>query len=321
MSDSGLSRFLLHRLAVSVPLLLLISLGVFALVQLAPGDAARALLGSRAATPEAIEAIREKYNLNDPFFIQYGKWLWQVLQGDFGRSIKSSQLVSDAITQRLGLTLYLTVYSAIIVLGLGIPLGALAAYKQGSGLDRMAVMLGVFGVSAPAFATGIFLLYFFGVVLGLFPTFGSGHGFLDRGWHLTLPAIALGLSVMAIVIKITRASMIEELGKDYVAFGRARGLSSTRITYGYVLRNALIPVVTAAGLIIVALIAGAIYVEVTFALPGLGTLMVESVRQRDIPLIQGTTLFFSTFVIVVHLVIDVVYTLIDPRIRFGSVEA
>lgn len=321
MSDSGLFRFLLHRLAVSVPLLLLISLGVFALVQLAPGDAARALLGSRAATPDAIEAIREKYNLNDPFFVQYGKWLWQVLQGDFGRSIKSHQLVSDAITQRLGLTLYLTVYSAAIVLGIGIPLGALAAYRQGSGLDRMAVMLGVFGVSAPAFATGLFLLYFFGVVLDLFPTFGSGRGFFDRGWHLTLPAIALGLSVMAVVIKITRASMIEELGKDYVAFGRARGLSSGRITYGYVLRNALIPVVTAAGLIIVALIAGAIYVEVTFALPGIGTLMVESVRQRDIPMIQGTTLFFSAFVIIVHLVIDVIYTLIDPRIRFGKVEA
>lgn len=321
MSDSSLFRFLLHRLAVSVPLLLLISLGVFALIQLAPGDAARALLGSRAATPDVIEAIREKYNLNDPFFVQYGKWLWQVLQGDLGRSIKSDQLVTDAIIQRLGLTLYLTAYSAIIVLGIGIPLGAFAAYRQGSGLDRTAVMLGVFGVSAPAFATGLFLLYFFGVVLGLFPTFGSGREFLDRGWHLTLPAIALGLSVMAVVIKITRASMIEELGKDYIAFGRARGLSSTRITYVYVLRNALIPLVTAAGLIIVALIAGAIYVEVTFALPGIGTLMVESVRQRDIPLIQGTTLFFSVFVIIVHLVIDVIYTLIDPRIRFGKVEA
>ena len=206
------------------------------------------------------------------------------------------------------------------MLGVGIPLGALAALEQGGRLDRLAVMLGVFGVSSPAFVTGIVLLYVFGVVLGLFSIFGTGRGFLDRGWHLTLPAIALGLSVMAIVIKITRASMIEELRKDYVAFGRARGLSPARITYGYVLRNALIPVVTAAGLIIVALVVGAIYVEVTFALPGIGTLMVESVRQRDIPLVQGTTLFFAVFVIGIHLVIDVAYTLIDPRIRFGKAE-
>ena len=321
MSGADLARFVLRRLTIAVPLLLLISFGVFALIQLAPGDAARALLGSQAVSDEAIQAIREKHNLNDPFLVQYGKWLWQVLQGDLGRSIQDRQLVTDVIAQRLGLTFYLTVYGTIIVLGLGIPLGALAAFRQGSWLDRLAVMLGVLGVSAPAFVTGLILLYVFGVVLGLFPVFGTGRGFFDRGWHLTLPAFALGLSVMAIVIKITRASMIEELSKDYVAFAHARGLSSARITYGYVLRNALIPVVTAAGLIIVALISGAIYVEVTFALPGIGTLMVESVRQRDIPVVQGTTLFFAVFVIVVHLVIDVVYTLIDPRIRFGGVES
>ncbi|MGH6916136.1 MAG: ABC transporter permease, partial [Geminicoccaceae bacterium] len=193
--------------------------------------------------------------------------------------------------------------------------------RQGSGIDRGVVMLGVLGVSAPAFVTGILLLYFFGVVLGLFPTFGAGRGFFDRGWHLTLPALALALSLMAIVIKITRASMIEQLQRDYVAFARARGLSPLRVGAVYVLRNALIPVVTAAGLIVVGLIAGAIYVEVTFALPGIGTLMVDAVRERDIPMIQGTTLFFSAFVVLVHLVIDLIYVMIDPRIRFGSVAA
>ena len=163
----------------------------------------------------------------------------------------------------------------------------LAAFRRGSRLDRGVVMFGVFGISSPAFVTGIFLLYIFGVVLGWFPTFGPGRGFLDRFWHLTLPAFALALSVMAIVIKITRASIIEELDKDYVVFARARGLSATRIAFAYVLRNALIPVVTAAGLIVVGIVAGAIYVEVTFALPGLGSLTVDAVQKRDIPLDPG----------------------------------
>ena len=200
MNRSDLVQFLLRRIAVSVPLLLLISLGVFALVQLAPGDAARALIGSRAVSDAAIEAIREKYNLNDPFFLQYGKWLWQVLQVTSADRFRIASSFAMSLRSGSVLTLYLTSYSTIIVLGVGIPLGALAALEQGGRLDRLAVMLGVFGVSSPAFVTGIVLLYVFGVVLGLFPIFGTGRGFLDRGWHLTLPAIALGLSVMAIVV-------------------------------------------------------------------------------------------------------------------------
>jgi peptide/nickel transport system permease protein len=160
------------------------------------------------------------------------------------------------------------------------------------------------------------------VVLGWFPTFGAGDDhFGDRLWHLTLPAFALALSVMAIVVKITRAAMIEELDRDYVTFARARGLSATRITLAYVLRNALIPVITAAGIVVVGLLASAIYVEVTFALPGLGSLTVDAVQKRDIPLIQGTTLVFACFVVAINLIIDVVYTLIDPRIRFGKVQS
>ena len=182
-------------------------------------------------------------------------------------------------------------------------------------------MFGVFGISSPAFVTGILLLYLFGVVIGWFPIFGAGRGFLDRFWHLTLPAVALALSIMAIVVKITRAAVIEELDKDYVVFARARGLSPLRIVFGYVLRNALIPVVTAAGLIIVGLVANAIYVEVTFALPGLGSLTVEAVQRRDIPLIQGTTLVFAAFVILLNLLIDLAYILIDPRIRFERVQS
>lgn len=322
MGRGGLARFVLERLAISVPLLLLISFGIFVLLQLAPGDPARALIGGRPSTPELIAAIRAEYNLDDPFLVQYAKWLWKVLHGDFGRSIAGGQLVLNAIGQRLGVTFYLAAYSGIIVLGLGVWLGALAALRQGTRLDRLVVLLGVFGISAPAFVSGIFLLYVFGVVLNLFPTYGAGRGgFWTTGWYLTLPALALSLSIMGLVTKITRAGMIEELGKDYVHFARARGLSGRRIVTAYVLRNALIPVITAAGLILVFLVAQAIYVEVTFALPGLGTLLVDSVRQRDIPMVQGVALFFSALIIGLHLLIDVIYVLVDPRIRFGGAEA
>ena len=322
MSREGIAGLILRRLAVAIPLLFLISLGVFALVHLAPGDPVRALLGTRPSDPETLNNLREKYHLNDPFIVQYGKWLWQVLQGDLGRSINGNRKVWNAIADRGSITIALSLIGTAIVLVFGIALGMIAAFKRGSRIDRAMVMFGVFGISSPAFVTGIFLLYFFGVVLGWFPTFGAGdRGFIDRLWHLTLPALALALSVMAIVVKITRAAMIEELDKDYVTFARARGLSAARITFAYVLRNALIPVITAAGIVVVGLLASAIYVEVTFALPGLGSLTVDAVQKRDIPLIQGTTLVFSCFVVAINLVIDVVYTLIDPRIRFGKVES
>jgi peptide/nickel transport system permease protein len=320
--NRGIAGLILRRLAVAIPLLFVISLGVFALVHLAPGDPVRSLLGTRPSDPETLNNLREKYHLNDPFIVQYGKWLGQVLQGDLGRSINGNRKVWNAIADRGSVTIALSLLGTAIVLVFGISLGAIAALRRGTRLDRAMVMFGVFGISSPAFVTGIFLLYFFGVVLGWFPTFGAGDdNFVDRLWHLTLPALALALSVMAIVVKITRAAMIEELDKDYVTFARARGLSVARIIFAYVLRNALIPVITAAGIVVVGLLASAIYVEVTFALPGLGSLTVDAVQKRDIPLIQGTTLVFSCFVVAINLIIDVVYTLIDPRIRFGKVDS
>jgi peptide/nickel transport system permease protein len=319
--QSGVGRLILMRLAVAVPLLFIISFGVFSLVHLAPGDPVRALLGTRPSDPETLANLRERYHLNDPFIVQYGKWLGQVLHGDLGRSINGNRLVLSAIKERAGVTVYLCVVSTIVVLVAGVLLGMLAAFKRGGRLDRFVVMFGVFGISSPAFVTGIFLLYLFGVVFGWFPTFGAGRGFLDRFWHLTLPSVALALSIMAIVVKITRASTIEVMDCDYVTFARARGMSAARITLAYILRNALIPVVTAGGIIVIGFLANAIYVEVTFALPGLGSLIVDAVQKRDIPLIQGTTLVFACFVVLINLIVDMTYTLIDPRIRFGKVES
>lgn len=321
MNRHGVARLILMRLAVAVPLLLIISFGIFSLVHLAPGDPVRALLGTRPSDPETLENLRERYHLNDPFIVQYGKWLGQVAQGDLGRSINGNRLVLSSIKERASVTIYLCLISTAIVLVAGILLGMLAAFRRGGRLDRFVVMFGVLGISSPAFVTGIFLLYVFGVVLGWFPTFGAGRGFADRLWHLALPSVALALSIMAIVVKITRASMIEVMDRDYVAFARARGMSMTRITFAYILRNALIPVVTAGGIIVIGFLANAIYVEVTFAIPGLGSLIVDAVQKRDIPLIQGTTLVFACFVVMINLLVDVIYTLIDPRIRFGAVQS
>ncbi len=313
-------RYMVLRILAAVPLLLVISVFVFVLVHLAPGDAASALTGGRAVSPEAMAALRAKYHLDEPMVAQYLRWLADAVTGDFGTSTQTRQSVVTAVFDRAGLSLWLTLYATVIVVGAGVPLGMIAALRRGSRLDRGLVTLSVFGVSTPAFVSGLFLLYYLGFVAGLFPVFGAGRdgGFMVRAWHLTLPAMALALAVMAILVKITRAAVIEEMEKDYVAFARARGVPDRRIMVSYLLRNALVPVVTAASVIVVATMAGAIYVEITFALPGLGSLLVDAVRQRDIPLIQGATLFFSVFVILVNVVTDILYVLIDPRIQFGK---
>lgn len=320
MGGDSLFRFILRRLAVAIPLLILISFVVFALVKLAPGDPVRILLGSKPATEDTLNAIRERYNLNDPFFVQYFKWIWSVIQGDLGRSIQGNRRISSIIATRMDVTLFLATMSAVLVLVGGIGLGALAAFKRNTWIDRSVVMLGVLGISSPAFVIGIFLLYLFGVVLQWFPVFGDGDGLIDRFWHLVLPALALSFSVMAIIIKITRASMIDEMDKDYVVFARARGIASRRIVTHYILRNALVPIITAAGLVLVGLVAGSIYVEVTFSLSGFGSLTFEAVQGRNLPLIQATALLYSVIVVVANLLIDIIYVLIDPRIRFGAVN-
>ncbi len=313
--------YILRRLLIAVPLLIVVTLFVFALIHVAPGSPERSLLGTRPATPETLAAIRAKWNLDQSFVMQYLLWLKGVATGDFGRSIASNQPVTDAIGQRLGLTLYLGADAILLAIGLGIPLGMWAALRRGSATDRTVVGVSVLGVSAPAFATGLLLLYVFGVLLSWFPTFGAGEGFFDRAYHLTLPAVALALSLLALIVKISRAAIIDELDRDYVAFARARGLPRRRVLGRYVLKNALVPIVTAAGIIVVALVGGAVLVEVTFGLKGLGTLLVDAVIDRDIPVIQGLVLLTAVFVIVVNLGLDVLYTVIDPRIRFQKADA
>ncbi len=310
--------FVTRRLLALLVLLLVLSLIIFSLLYLAPGSAVQALLGTRPASPQVIHALEAKWHLDDPFLTQYRHWLEGAVQLDFGTSIRTGQSVSASIGGRLGMTAFLGVYAFVIAVVLGVPMGILAALKQRGPIDRATVGVSVLGVSAPAFVTGVVLIYVLGVQLAWFPVYGEGAGFVDRLWHLTLPALALALSGMALLVKITRAAMLEELSKDYVAFARARGASTARVVLRHALRNALIPIVTAMGTLLVALITGTVIVEATFALPGLGNLLVEAVQNKDLPIVQGVVLLLACFVILANLVVDIVYALIDPRIRLGA---
>jgi peptide/nickel transport system permease protein len=313
--------FVGRRLAALAAVLVVVSFLVFSLLYLAPGSPEQLLLGVRTSDPQTIAAIRKEYNLDDPFLAQYAEWAWNALHLDFGISVRTNEPVLRGILERLGLSAQIAGLAFLLTLALGIPLGVLAAVRQRSSLDRGVVGLSVIGLSAPAFATGILLLYFFAVRLGWFPVFGQGEGFVDRLHHLVLPAVALALTATGLVLKITRAAFSTELEQDYVTFALARGISQRRVLTSYVLRNALTPIVTASGLILAYMLAGSVLVEVTFALNGVGSLLVESVTAKDIPMVQGLAMVIAATVVLVNLVVDLLYPLIDPRIAFGSPRA
>jgi peptide/nickel transport system permease protein len=230
--------------------------------------------------------------------------------------------VLESIRTRLtGLTLPLAAYALALALLFGIPLGMLAAFRQGGVVDRGVVGLAIVGQSSPAFITGIFLLVIFVRWLGWFPGFGSGSGFVDSLWHLTLPATALAMALSALLIKQTRAATIATLENDYIVFARARGLPRRRVFFRYVLRNSLVPIVTAGGLVLTFLLVGAILVEVTFGLPGIGSLLAESVASKDVTTVQGIAITSALAIVLLNFFIDLLYLAIDPRIRFGRGHA
>ena len=303
------------RLLVLPLLLVLISLGVFSLLYLTPGSVEAALLGFRPASPAVIEQLRHEYHLDQPFFTQYWIWASHAARLNFGNSIETVQPVRSIIEQDGGDTLFLGLYAFVIAVTCGLLLGILAAIKRRTAVDRAVIAVSVIAVSAPAFATGIFLLYVFAVLLRWFPVFGEGSGFPDRIWHLALPAVALALTGMALVVKLTRAAMISALDQDYIAFARARGVPAAAILVKYALRNALIPVLTSLGLILGSMLTGAVLVEVTFSLPGIGSGLVNAISYKDIPVVQGIAIVIATVIVIVNLLTDIAYTLVDPRVR------
>jgi peptide/nickel transport system permease protein len=316
-----LATMVAKRMAVAVAILLVVSFSIFTLLYLAPGSAEQTLIGPRPATPELVAALRAEFHLDDPFLVQYWHYLEGLLHFDFGMSVRTGQPVAEMIDQAAPITIFLGVYAFLLTVIFGVVLGIVAALRHRTTLDRSVVGLSVIGISAPAFASGFLLMYLFSVELGWFPTVGAGEGFWDRLDHLTLPAVALAISGCALVVKLTRAAMVNALEQDYVTFARARGLAQRRVVIAYALRNALVPVVSGAGTILVYVLTGAVLVEVTFIVPGLGSLLIESVGSEDVPAVQAIALLFSLVIIVVMLVVDILYVLIDPRIRVGGRRA
>jgi peptide/nickel transport system permease protein len=309
--------FILRRLVGLAAVLVAVSLLVFSLLYIAPGSPEQLLLGNaKTIDPVTLKAVRAEYHLNGSFVDRYLSWAKAATHLDFGRSIRTQEPVRQGITQRLGLTAQLAGLAFLLTLACGIPLGVLAAVRRTRVVDRGIVFFSIMGLSAPAFASGILLLYLFAIRLGWFPAFGQGAGVGDRLKHLALPAVALALTATGLIVKITRAAFVEELSKDYVTLARARGISPRNVLIRFVLRNAATPIVTAAGLILSYMLAGSVLVEVTFALPGIGALLVDSITSQDIPMVQGLAMLIAALVVVVNLVVDFVYPLIDPRIVF-----
>ena len=310
--------YALRRILATIPVVLFVAFFVFSLLYLAPGDPAAIIAGDQA-TPAQIAAIRLNLGLDRPFLVRFGGWLWQVMHGNLGTSIFTSLPVSHMIAQRLEPTLSLMVLSTLIAITVAIPLGVLAAWKQGSWIDRVVMVLAVFGFSTPVFVVGYLLAYVFALKLGWLPVQGFHslrHGFWPYLRTLILPSVALGLIYIALIARITRATMLEVLSQDYIRTARAKGVGNRAILFVHALKNAAVPITTVVGSGVALLIGGAVVTESVFAIPGLGRLTTDAILQRDYPVIQGVVLLFSFVYVVVNLIVDLLYTLFDPRIRY-----
>jgi peptide/nickel transport system permease protein len=308
--------YALKRIGGLLLVLLVTSFLVFGLLYLAPGSPLSFILGPRGGTPEQIAAVTEKYHLNDPFVMRYVDWLGDVAHGDFGQSIVYRQNVSDMIGGRIGTTVMLVAISAVIIAVVGIALGTFAALKGGTTAGLISTLASV-ALSTPVFVVGVALISVFAVALNWFPVFGSGAGGLDTLHHLVLPALALSLGSAAYLTRITRASVDEERGREHVQTAVARALPRGTVIRRHILRNAMIPITTVLGLTVAALIAGAVVVENVFAIDGLGSLLVKAILQRDFAVIQAVVLVLVFGFVIVNAIVDVLYSVIDPRIALG----
>ena len=291
---------------------------VFLLLYLTPGDPA-AILAGDAATSDDIQRIRSTLGLDQPFFVRFGGWLWAVLHGDLGTSIFTNLPVTQLIGQRIEPTLSLTVCTLVISVLVAVPLGVIAAARAGSWVDRAVMAFSVAGFSVPVFVLAYMLIWVVSLKLGWFPVQGYrrlADGFLPFLHHLILPALTLSVIYIALIARVTRASVLEALGEDYIRTARAKGLPEIRVLVRHALANAAVPIATVIGIGIAILIGGVVVTESVYAIPGLGRLTVDAVLARDFPTIQGVILFFSFIYVVVNLVIDLSYVFLDPRIRY-----
>jgi peptide/nickel transport system permease protein len=314
-----MSTYILNRIVTMVPVLLLVSVVIFSLIHLTPGDPVVAMLGEEA-TPEARDNLRRQLGLDQPLPVQYGTWLAKVLTGDLGRSIRTNQPVAQAIYERLPVTVELAVLAMAFGLVIAIPAGVIAATRRGGFADISSTILCLLGVSMPNFLVAVFLVYIFSLQLRWLPPIGYVNPFQDLSANLLgmiMPAITLGSFAAAATARLTRSTLLEVLNQDYIRTGLAKGLSEAVVIRRHAMKNAMIPVVTVVGLQLGNLLGSAIVTETIFALPGIGRLVVDSIYQRDFPLVQGVVLYSAVIFLVVNLLVDLLYAYLDPRIRYG----
>src|ERR1700690_986314 len=310
--------YILRRVLATLPVMAIVALFVFSLLCIAPGDPAAVIAGDQAS-PADVERIRQSLGLDRPFLVQFGTWVWNILHGDLGTSIFTSLPVAALIAQRIEPTLSLMAITLVLTILIAVPLGVVAAWKAGSWIDRTIMAFAVFAFSLPVFVVGYLLAYVFALELEWFPVQGYtplSQGFWPWLQNLILPAIALGCVYIALIARVTRASMLEVLQQDYIRTARAKGLGQPGILFVHALKNAAVPIVTVIGIGVALLIGGAVVTESVFAIPGLGRLTVDAILRRDYPVIQGVVLMFSFLYTLVNLMVDVTYTMLDPRIRY-----
>jgi peptide/nickel transport system permease protein len=314
--------FLLRRIAAVLPVLLVVSLVVFLILRLAPGDPAAAIAGNNA-TNDDIAKIRTQLGLDSSIPVQYGIWMGRVLQGDLGYSFYLSKPVTELIAQRIEPTLALALGTVVLAVLLAVPLGTLAAWRMGGWLDRLLSGFSVAGFSIPVFVIGYVLIYLFSIRLEWLPVQGyksllgpSGAGLWDWMRQLILPWMTLAMVYVALIARVTRASVSEALTEDYIRTARAKGLTETAVLLRHALANAAVPIVTVIGIGVALLIGGVVVTETVYAIPGLGSLTVDAVLNRDFPVIQGLVLMFSVSYVMVNLLVDLSYLFLDPRIRY-----
>ena len=307
-----------RRILSTIPVMAVVALFVFSLLYIAPGDPAAIIAGDQA-TPADVDRIRASLGLDRPFLVRFGEWVWHVLNGDLGQSIFTNLPVTHMIAQRIEPTLSLMVLTLILSIAIAVPAGVLAAWKHGTWIDRLVMIMAVAGFSVPVFVVGYVLAYAFALQLDVLPVQGytpiaDGIGPWLR--HLVLPAVTLGSAFIALIARITRATMLEVLNQDYVRTAKSKGVDQRSILFVHALKNAAVPIVTVIGLGVAGLIGGAVVTESVFAIPGVGRLVVDAILRRDYPVIQGVVLLFSFVYVLVNLGVDLLYTVFDPRIRY-----
>lgn len=308
-----MKRYVVRRVSYVVPLLVALSVFSFALGKVAPGDPARALLQQRLDHPpseEQVEEFRKRLGLDDPAIVQYGRWVTSAMRGDLGTSFRTGESVSASLLSSLPVTAKLSLLGFVIAVGAGVPLGVLAALRRQRLWDHISRVFALGAASMPSFWFGYLLIIAFAVQLNIFPTQGT-----ERQNSYILPAITLSVYALGVLVRLTRASMLDVLGDDFVLAARARGLPRRSVVIRHTLRVALNPVLTYSGLLVGGLLGGAVIVETVFAMPGMGKLVVDAITDRDFPVVQGFVLYFGTLVLLTNLMVDLLYVVVDPRVR------